>query len=99
MTTGERSWALITEPEHPRADVDIDRGAPVVVSTGIDVAAAVEIVWRVLADIGQWPSWNRVVGSMSIEPPNLIAWSGRTLAEGLLDLKAEAERRCPGGPR
>ncbi len=35
-----------------------DPDAPVFVSGSIDVAAPVEVVWRVLTAVEQWPEWN-----------------------------------------
>jgi uncharacterized membrane protein len=67
-----------TAPKDPRAAAKVDAGAPVVVSRTIDVMAPVEAVWRVLADIEQWPSWNRAVASVSLDgdvaPGTHFAW-------------------------
>jgi uncharacterized membrane protein len=159
---------LITELKDPDPQVAVDADAPVVVSTAIDVMAPADVVWDVLADIGQWPAWNRAVASVSIEGdvapgtefewqagpgtirstflrvvrPSFIAWSGhalglraihifalhgdgerttvrteesytglfawllrvpirrslaRALEDGLVDLRAQAERRATDG--
>jgi uncharacterized protein YndB with AHSA1/START domain len=47
--------------------VEIDKGARVVGSREIEVAAAPELVWAVLTEIEHWPSWNPAVESVSIE--------------------------------
>jgi uncharacterized membrane protein len=57
---------LITEPDDRRAQVAVDASAPVVVSTAIDVTAPADVVWDLLADIEQWPAWNRAVRSVSV---------------------------------
>lgn len=85
--------------------MDINTDAPAVARGEIEVAAAPEIVWRVLTDIANWPSWNPDVKAASkegplaagtqfrwkagpgtisslvehLDPPRLVAWSGRTL--------------------
>src|SRR5262245_18243515 len=84
---------------------DIDRQAPVVGSSEIEIPAAPDAVWDAVTDFQSWPSWNPDVKSMSmpgpvaagsvlkwragpgtitstiqrVEPPHLIAWTGRTL--------------------
>jgi uncharacterized membrane protein len=112
---------LITEPTDRRADLDVDANAPVVASTAIEIMAPADVVWAVLADIGQWPSWNRAVASVSIDgdiapgtefewkagpgkirstllqvqAPTFIAWSGQTLglrAIHVFALHADGER-------
>jgi len=83
----------------------IDEGAPVASAREIEVPAGADVVWDVLTDFEQWPSWNPEIKTMSIdgpvaegtefrwkagpgtitsriervEPPRLIAWTGRTL--------------------
>lgn len=47
--------------------VEIDRGARVVGSSEIEVAATPELVWAVLTEIQRWPSWNTAVESVSFE--------------------------------
>jgi hypothetical protein len=82
----------------------INQEAPVVGASEIEIAAAPEKVWEVLAAIDRWPSWNPDIKSMAmqgdlaegstfrwkagratitstirrIEPPRLIAWTGKT---------------------
>jgi Polyketide cyclase / dehydrase and lipid transport len=46
---------------------EIDAQAPVVGSSEIEVAATPEAAWAVLAAIGEWPSWNPAVKSVSFE--------------------------------
>ncbi|MGH3019240.1 MAG: SRPBCC family protein [Gaiellaceae bacterium] len=47
--------------------MDVNRNAPVVAATEIDVAATPEAVWDVLTDIESWPRWNPDVKSMSLQ--------------------------------
>lgn len=83
----------------------INESAPAVAIGEIEVDAAPEVVWDVMADIEEWPSWNPDVNSAElegtlapgtrfrwkagpgtitstlqrVEPPHLLAWSGKTL--------------------
>lgn len=83
----------------------INKRAPIIGASEIEIAAAPEVVWEVLTAFEWWPSWNRDVTSMSVqgsvaegsvfrwkagpvtitstirrvEPPRLIAWTGKTL--------------------
>jgi uncharacterized protein YndB with AHSA1/START domain len=83
----------------------INREAPVVGKSELEISAPPERVWAVLTDLDQWPTWNADVKSMQfgksvapgstfrwkagpgrissvigrVEPPLLIAWTGRTL--------------------
>jgi uncharacterized protein YndB with AHSA1/START domain len=78
---------------------------PVVSSVEVEIDAPIEVVWRTLVAIEDWPEWNPDVKSASVdgglaegtvfrwkagpgtitsrvvrlEPPRLIAWTGRTL--------------------
>jgi Uncharacterized conserved protein len=49
--------------------VEIDTSAPAVARGEIEIAAPPEIVWRVLTDIANWPSWNPDIKSVSLEGP------------------------------
>ena len=49
--------------------MEIDRDAPAVGSSEIEIAAPPEVVWDVLADFGRWPDWNSEVKSMSVSEP------------------------------
>jgi uncharacterized protein YndB with AHSA1/START domain len=49
--------------------VDIDSSAPAIASSEIEVQASPAVVWRVLADIAAWPSWNPDVKSVEIDGP------------------------------
>ena len=49
--------------------MDIDRSAPAIAECEIQIAAAPETVWEVIADVAAWPSWNPDVKSMSVEGP------------------------------
>ena len=56
----------------------IDEGAPVVGSSEIEIAAALEVAWDVLTAIGRWPNWNPTVTSVSfdgeIAPGSAFRW-------------------------
>ena len=47
--------------------MDIDRNAPVIAESKIDIAAEPEVVWDALADFERWPAWNPEVKAMSID--------------------------------
>jgi uncharacterized protein YndB with AHSA1/START domain len=49
--------------------ISVDRAAPVVVTTSIHVDAPIDTVWRLLADIGRWPTWNQAVKQVTLEGP------------------------------
>jgi hypothetical protein len=52
----------------------INEHAPVSGASETEIAAAPEVVWDVLADVGRWPSWNPAVKSASA-PGDLVAGS------------------------
>jgi hypothetical protein len=82
----------------------INRQAPVVGRSELEIDAPPEAVWPVLTEFAQWPIWNADVKSMQfegpvepgtrfrwragpgtivsviarVEPPQLIAWTGKT---------------------
>jgi hypothetical protein len=82
----------------------INREAPVVGTSELEIGAPAELVWDVLTAVDRWPAWNPDVKSASmegavapgtvfrwkagpgtitstirrVEPPQLIAWTGRT---------------------
>jgi uncharacterized protein YndB with AHSA1/START domain len=47
--------------------VDVNRDAPVLASSEIEIAATAETVWDVLTDLERWPSWNPDVKSMAFD--------------------------------
>lgn len=47
--------------------MEINRNAPAVAASEIEIAAAPEMVWEVLTEIESWPSWNPDVKSASLE--------------------------------
>jgi uncharacterized protein YndB with AHSA1/START domain len=49
--------------------ISVDRSAPVVVTTSIQVDAPIETVWGLLADIASWRSWNPDVKSITVSGP------------------------------
>ena len=46
--------------------MEINHSAPVVASGTIEIAAAPEVVWDLLADIERWPEWNADVKDTSL---------------------------------
>jgi len=58
--------------------VEIDAAAPAIGRAEIDVAAAPEVVWSVLADIDGWPRWNASIASARLEgelaPGSTFRW-------------------------
>lgn len=49
--------------------MEIDRSAPVIAESRIEIAVRPDVVWEVLADFERWPEWNPDVKSMSLEGP------------------------------
>jgi hypothetical protein len=49
--------------------VEIDASAPAVARSEIAIAAAAEVVWDVLVDVTDWPSWNRDVKAATLDGP------------------------------
>ena len=49
--------------------MEINTAAPAVARGEIEVAASPAIVWRVLTEIANWPSWNHDVKSAKLEGP------------------------------
>jgi hypothetical protein len=58
---------------------DIDRDAPVVTHHEIDIAAPLDVVWRLHTDVNQWPSWNLEITAAKIagefQPGNSFTWT------------------------
>jgi uncharacterized protein YndB with AHSA1/START domain len=56
----------------------INRHAPVVGASELDIAASPEAIWEVLTAFERWPSWNRDVKSMTMEgevaPGSVFRW-------------------------
>lgn len=49
--------------------MEIDRDAPAVASSEIEIATGPEVAWDVLADFDGWPDWNSEVKSVSRSGP------------------------------
>jgi uncharacterized protein YndB with AHSA1/START domain len=49
--------------------MDVDRDAPVIASSEIEIEALPEVVWDTLTDFESWPRWQREVKSLTIEGP------------------------------
>jgi uncharacterized protein YndB with AHSA1/START domain len=47
--------------------MEINKQAPVIGASEIEIAAAPELVWDVLTAIDRWPSWNPQVKSMDMQ--------------------------------
>jgi hypothetical protein len=66
------------EAENGRSPTGINTNAPVVATSGMEVAAPPEAVWDVLTAFERWPSWNREVKSMSVQgtvaPGTVFRW-------------------------
>lgn len=66
--------------------MEIDREAPAVASSEIEVATGPDVVWDVMADFERWPDWNPEVKSVSVSGPpaegTTFKWksSGATLS-------------------
>lgn len=58
--------------------MDVNRKAPVIASSEIEVAAPIEIVWDVISAIDQWPRWNPAISSASLNgalaPGSVFRW-------------------------
>jgi len=46
--------------------MDINPRAPVIVAREIEIGAPSSLVWQVLGDIREWPSWNPAVSTVSM---------------------------------
>lgn len=49
--------------------MDVDRHAPVVAESQIEIAAPRDVVFDAIADFERWPRWNPDVKSMSLDTP------------------------------
>ena len=73
----------------------VDRSAPVVVDTQIDIAAPPATVWTALTDVDRWTQWNDVIDEARLDGPlavgSVIRWrtSGLTLASTLVTVEPE----------
>jgi len=58
--------------------MDINPKAPVLVAREIEIEAPASLVWHVLSDIREWPSWNPAVSTVSMygefEPGTEFQW-------------------------
>ena len=73
----------------------IDRTAPVVVETQIEISASPCAVWAVLIDASSWPKWNGRIDTAELRGPpvvgSVIHWttSGMTIESRLTTVKPE----------
>lgn len=49
--------------------MEIDRDAPVRAAAEIEIAAPIDVVWRVETDIERWPEWNPAVENVRLLGP------------------------------
>jgi carbon monoxide dehydrogenase subunit G len=49
--------------------VEINRRAPATAEGEIEIAATPEVVWDVISDVEQWPTWNNDVKSATLTGP------------------------------
>jgi uncharacterized protein YndB with AHSA1/START domain len=58
--------------------VSIDEDAPAVARGEIDIDAGIDVVWRILTTISEWPTWNPDVRSArldgKLEPGTRFRW-------------------------
>ena len=57
--------STLIRPEEPA----IDRNAPVVSGTELEIDAPIAEVWEILTAIERWPAWNPDVKSVAFEGP------------------------------
>ena len=74
--------------------MEIDAQAPAVARGEVRIAAPIDTVWSVIADLEGWPSWNPDVRSMSVEgsvePGTVFRW--RSGAAKLVSTLREVDR-------
>ena len=58
---------LSIRPSINESQAQVNKLAPVVAWSQIEIAAAPEIVWDVLTTFDRWPNWNPDVRSMSVQ--------------------------------
>lgn len=78
--------ACVAMANSASASSGIDKDAPVLVETTVDVAAPPEVVWEVLTEPARWASWNELIASAWIEGSvaegSLIEWATAPEAGG-----------------
>jgi hypothetical protein len=73
--------------------MEINRKAPVLATAEIGIDAPAALVWEVLSDIREWPSWNRSVSKVSMlgefEPGTEFHWKidGVTIVSTLQEIE------------
>jgi ligand-binding SRPBCC domain-containing protein len=83
--------------------VDVDRGAPVVVTDEILVEAPVAVVWALHTDVSGWTSWRTDVDGAELSEPFAVGatfhWSTGGLAIASTIREVRSHRRTVwGGP-
>jgi carbon monoxide dehydrogenase subunit G len=58
-----------TPPSSPDSISQIDAAAPVWSAREIEIDAPVEVVWKLLTQVSDWPSWNPDVKSVEVNGP------------------------------
>jgi polyketide cyclase/dehydrase/lipid transport protein len=49
--------------------MEVDRSAPVVAESKLEIGAEPGVVWDTIADFERWPAWNPDVNSVSLDGP------------------------------
>ncbi|MFE5114148.1 SRPBCC family protein [Streptomyces sp. NPDC056663] len=61
-----------------KLEVEVDKEAPVIVSASCEIAAPVERVWDIHADVTSWAQWQKDISSAEIDgafaPGSVIHW-------------------------
>ena len=80
----------------------VDRYAPVVVDTQIDIAALPATVWAALTDVDRWTAWSPLIDEAWLDSPlavgPVINWrrSGLTFASTLVTVGQDRAFGCDG---
>ena len=72
--------------------MDVDRQAPLVVSSEAEIGASPEALWDVIADLESWPEWSPHVRSLEVdgplEPGTQFRWkAGPTITSTLREVE------------
>jgi len=75
----------------------VDLGAPVVARHQIDIAAPLDVVWRLHTNVDAWPTWQRDITAARADgafaPENSFAWEtfGLEITSGIYRVDAAGE--------
>ncbi|MFI8083969.1 SRPBCC family protein [Kitasatospora sp. NPDC086009] len=96
LTADRPATAAGAAAKHP-ADVRIDEKAPVITRTDVLIHAPLHTVWKLQADVENWPAWQPNVERMAkdtpgrLRPGSVFRWS----TEGL-DITSTVQQVAPG---